>query len=397
MHEEVFSYRNPTPRASVREGVLSGVTLALQSNISVKGWPAQAGSLALENFQAIEDAVVVERLQAAGAHIAGYTKVAELAFGLDGDTSAAAVASSSCDAALVTDTLGEARVAAARSGLVGFKPTAGVVSRYGLIGLIPSMEAPGIIARGIGTVTRVMQTVCGPDPRDFSLRGEFPEFGVPAEGNGAVMDAIVVPESLALLDAAEKSAFEAALSKTGAKIRKAPVADYQLFRDVHQAVGSAEASSSAGKYDSVRYGHRAQKGDNWNEMYLESRKECFGPLVKAFLFQGAYFQFKNYDAFENACRVRRQLVDAMDEIMGESGVLVLPTTRKAAASGQAGDVAGLYDQFSLTLAANVAGLPSISIPGLVEVDGEDIGLQLIGRRMDDASLLGYAAGLVSKQ
>ncbi|MFB3890286.1 MAG: amidase family protein, partial [Candidatus Bathyarchaeia archaeon] len=211
-----------------------------------------------------------------------------------GVASGAAVASSACDAALVTDTLGEARVAAAEAGLIGFKPTAGIISRYGLIGLIPSMECLSVVARDIGVISRVLQAISGPDERDFSLGSRFPEFTQAPVARAIPKAVAVVPQSLAGLDSAEMKAFEAGLdvlTGLGAATREAPVEQYKLFRGVHQAVGSAEASSSGGKYDSVRYGHRAAKADDWNEMYLKSREESFGPLVKAFLFQGAYFQF----------------------------------------------------------------------------------------------------------
>jgi aspartyl-tRNA(Asn)/glutamyl-tRNA(Gln) amidotransferase subunit A len=208
----------------------------------------------------------------------------------------------------------------------------------------------------------------------------------------------VIRNSLAGLDSAEAKAFEtalAALKNAGVKIREVPVEEYEFFRTVHQAVGAAEASSSAGKYDSVRYGHRAAKADNWNEMYLKSREESFGPLVKAFLFQGAYFQFKDYPAFENACRIRRRLVEALENVLRDSDVIVLPTRKKAAATDQPAAVSQVYDRFALTLAANVAGLPAISLPGFVKADADDLGLQLIARSLQDSTLLGCAAWLLS--
>ena len=396
MGQNTFSYTNPASEASAQEGILAGSRLAIQPNLSVRGWPTGAGSRALENFVALEDAAVVERLHSAGACIAGFTHMAELAFGLDGDTSAAAVASSLCDAALVTDTLGEARVAAAEARLFGFKPTAGIISRYGLIGLVPSMECLGVVARDVATISGILQAISGPDARDFSLGEEFPDFTEPAVA--AVKAVAVIPQSLVGLSSTEMKAFEAALAalrKTGAATREAPVEEYELFRAVHQAVGAAEASSSAGKYDGVRYGHRAAKADDWNEMYLKSREESFGTLVKAFLFQGAYFQFEDYPAFENACRIRRRLVEALEDVLRDSDVIVLPTRNKAAATNQPAAVSQVYERFALTLAANVAGLPAISLPGFVKTNDDDLGLQLVARRLEDNALLGYAAQLIS--
>lgn len=399
-NKDAFSYTNPASQASAREGVLAGHQLAIQPNLSVRGWPTSAGSRALEGFVALEDAAVVEHLRSAGARIAGSTHMAELGFGLAGDTSAAAVASSPCDAALVTDTLGEARVAAAEAGLFGFKPTAGTISRYGLIGLVPSMECLGVVARDIAAISRVLQVISGPDARDFSLGNEFPDFAKPAAARASVKAVAVVPQSLAGLNPTEAKAFEAALAVMqgiGAETREVPIEGYELFRTIHQAIGAVEASSSAGKYDSVRYGHRAQKADDWNEMYLKSREESFGPLVKAFLFQGAYFQFKDYPAFENACRIRRRLVKALEDALRDADVIVLPTRKKTGTMDQPAAVSQVYDRFALTLAANAAGLPAISLPGFVKADDDDLGLQLVTRRFEDDRLLDYAAQLLSTQ
>lgn len=395
-NDGAFIYLNPDSRALAKEGALSGLRLAIQPNLSVRGWPISAGSRALENFSALEDATVVERLRSAGAFIVGATHMAELGFGLDGDTSAAAVASADCDAALVTDTLGEARVAAAEGRFFGFKPTAGTVSRCGLIGLVPSMECLGVIARNTDTICRVLRTIAGPDERDFSQGAEFPDFAEAAAD--ALKTAAVIPQSLSGLDSVEMKAFEAALSsleRSGVGLSEVTIDEYELFRPTHQAVGAAEASSSAGKYDSVRYGHRAPKADDWNEMYLKSREESFGPLVKALLFQGAYFQFSDYSAFENACRIRRRLVQALESVLRDSDMIALPTRKKAPETGKATAVSQVYDRFALTLAANVAGLPAVSLPGFVRADAEDLGLQLVGRRLQDYTLLGYAARLVS--
>ena len=115
--------------------------------MSVRGWPTEAGSVALQGFVAIEDATVIERLQKAGAVIVGCTRMSELGFGLNGDTTGRALCRRRADMALMTDMMGEARMTASRIGVYGFKPTNGIVSRFGLIGLVPSMECFGILAK----------------------------------------------------------------------------------------------------------------------------------------------------------------------------------------------------------------------------------------------------------
>jgi len=158
MGSDVCVYLDPSPPAG-GDGPLGGVRVTVQPNLSVRDWPTEAGSKALERFVALEDATAVERLRAAGAAVVGSTRMSELGFGLAGDSSAAALAGNICDAALVTDTLGEARWAAAAAGAVGFKPSHGVVSRLGLIGLVPSMECLGVVAGSVERAAAVMAAV----------------------------------------------------------------------------------------------------------------------------------------------------------------------------------------------------------------------------------------------
>ena len=139
MQETIFSYMDPAPPRASENGILTGLTVAIQPNLSVRGWPAQAGSRALEGFTAIEDATVVERLRQAGATIKGATYMSELGLGLTGNTGADALKNNKADIVLITDNLGESRVSACAAGVFGFKPSYGIESRFGLIGLIPSM------------------------------------------------------------------------------------------------------------------------------------------------------------------------------------------------------------------------------------------------------------------
>ncbi|NIS71810.1 MAG: hypothetical protein GTO12_23620, partial [Proteobacteria bacterium] len=151
------------------------------------------------------------------------------------------------------------------------------------------------------------------------------------------------------------------------------LSDFDLFRVVHNIVASVEASSSAGKYDGVRYGHRSSSGKNWNDMYLNSRGESFGLLIKTFLYQGAYFQFENYPAFENACRNRRRLVQAVVDLLGQVDLLVFPTMRLGHDAEKAATINHIYDAFLLTLPANVTGQPSLHVPSLALHSEVDIG------------------------
>ncbi|MBP6942134.1 MAG: hypothetical protein KBB65_10215 [Syntrophorhabdaceae bacterium] len=388
---DIFTYKNTSQREPAKGGLLAGKRVVIQPNMCARGWLADAGSRALEGFVALEDATVVARLREAGAHLVGSARMGELGFGLKGDTGAQAVAAGEADIALITDTMGEARVAAAAYGLFAFKASFGVISRFGLAGLVPSMESWGVVARGPEDIVAVMRAVAGRDGNDPSMPDEEPPDlsdigGRPMKGRTAG----VIKECLDALGVEEVRLFQAGLErleKAGLTVKETSLKDIGLFRAVHNVIGSVEASSSAGKYDGVRYGHRAASAKNWNEMYLNSRGESFGTLIKEYLFQGAYFQFENYRAFENACRIRGRLVRGMAIAMENVDVLVLPTRRLSHDAAGVSTVGETYDAFSLTLPANVTGQPSLHVPSFARGPEGDMGIQLTAPRLADARLL----------
>lgn len=397
MEGSLFTYRDPAPPPSPDGGPLRGKSLVVQPCLAVRGWPTEAGSRALKRFVALEDATAVRRLRAQGAVVTGSTRMSELGFGLAGDTTAAAFRQGACDAALMYDAMGECRVAAAEAGAFGFKPSWGIVSRFGLIGLAPSLECIGVLAATPEDIALIVASLAGDDENDFSMpAGEMPEF----LGSGGRADDIrtagVPREMLQGLTAEETASFRAVLDKlghAGIAVRDVDLPEYPLFETAHRIIGAVEASSSCGKYDGVRYGHRASAGRTWNDMYLRTRGESFSTLVKSYLFQGAYFQFENYGAFVQACRLRRRLVKRMERLLGEVDVLVGPT-RKAGERPAAPDtVPAAYLPFAFTLPANVTGLPAVHIPHVGTEKGTDPGLQCIGPRLADARLIALAARL----
>lgn len=396
---EIYTHRNPPANRPTKDGPLSGRKVVIQPNMSVRGWRTDAGSRALEGFIGLEDATAVIRLREAGAALVGSCRMSELGFGLAGDTATRFLAGGEADVALVTDTLGEARMAAAESGAFGFKPTYGIVSRFGLIGLVPSLESYGLLGKRLEDIVAVLSVMAGKDREDPSLTDEgFPAIpGILRPGKVSATVG-VVKECFGFLEEKERQAFRAGLARleeAGLPVREVSLADFDLFRAVHQVIAAVEASSSAGKYDGVRYGHRSSSGKNWNEMYLNSRKESFGTLLKAFLFQGAYFQFENYPAFENACRIRRRLVRTTADLLRNGDLLALPTRRPAEDARRASAINRLYDAFAMTVPANVTGQPSLHIPGLSLDAGADIGLQLIGSRGEDSRILSVGLKLSS--
>lgn len=453
----VFAYRPPgSPQA--RSGPLAGLRVAIQPNMSVAGWPADAGSKALAGFEALEDATVVRRLRAAGAWLCGSTRMSEFGLGLHGSQAGCAVVPGAAggapaglppsrgavarqpsgaggqqaDAELVLDLMGESRLAAARAGLCGFKPSYGLVSRWGLIGLIPSMECCGVLSPNLDRVRGILQAVAGNDGLDYSLPDEGPAGLSPAQIDPGETIIGVISEAGGSLPAEDEGLRAAAdeLREAGFPLRELSFPDFPLFSLVHRIAGSVEASSCAGRYDSVRYGPRSPGARNWNQMYLLSRGAAFGPLVKSYLFQGAFFQFERYEAFEDACRIRTRLLAGMRQLASQADFLLLPAGGSAgvpAAGGARGPVragggapapavgpgtaadacpdgapapgappslAGTYAEFASTLFANVTGQPALYVP---PPPGGAQGFQMAGPRLGDARLLSLGELLLGRR
>ncbi|MBN1321957.1 MAG: hypothetical protein JXA87_14090 [Thermoleophilia bacterium] len=386
------------------------LTVAVPPNISVQGQPTEAGSHALAGYTALEDATVVRRLRDAGAHLRDSTPIGEFGLGLPcGQTgaaprrTAAGDADAPIDVELVMDFMGESRLAAARASMCGLKPSYGLVSRLGLVGLIPSMECCGMIGRNPGVLREVLAAVAGQDDLDFSLPDEVtPDFSLqtidpPKTTIGVIIEAQRSPEAG---EAGEVEAFRSGveeLKRLGFSLREVSLPDYPLFSLVHRIIGSVEASSAAGRYDSVRYGPRAPGAKNWNEMYLLSRGAAFGTVVKSYLIQGAFFQFERYGAFVDACRIRARLVQDMRRLTSEVDFFVLPVSGGAAAlAPSAGEASSstseslthLYAEFASTLFANVTGQPALYLP---PAPGSGLlGFQLAGPWLSDGRLLSSA-------
>lgn len=383
--DSVFFFRNPDTQTA-ESGASRGLRVAFQPNVSVSEWPTDAGSKALSNFRALEDATIVRRLRLAGAFLCGSTRMSEFGFGLEGSTAGKAIQQKAADAELVLDLAGESRVAASNVDLCGFKPSYGVMSRLGLIGLIPSMECWGVLSGSVKNIREVLRIVAGPDERDFSLPDEKPLDFAPIRINPGEITIGVIPEALSGLPEAQRTSFlssVAELQTKGFQTREISLAGFSLFSLVHRIVGSVEASSCAGRYDSVRYGLRAAGTRNWNEMYLASRGMSFGLLVKSYLFQGAFFQFERYGAYEDACRIRARLIADIDRLHSQADFLALPAS--GAPTSGAAPLDDTYAQFASTLFANVTGQPSLYLPS--SSGSGQPGFQLAGPRLSDVRLL----------
>jgi len=382
--DSVFLYQpSETPAL---DGDLQGLRIAVQPNISVAGWPTDAGSNALRNFTALEDATIVRRLRQAGADLCGSTRMSEFGFGLQGSNAGDALRQQVADAELVLDLMGESRLAASRVAVCGFKPSYGLVSRFGLVGLIPSMECCGVLSGSLRNIQEILKAIAGQDELDFSLPDEDPPDFSRQEIDPKRTTIGVITEAQSGLPAGQEEMFEASvdeLKKAGFPLREMSLPEFPLFPLVHRIIGSVEASSCAGRYDSVRYGPRAPGARNWNDMYLLSRGAAFGPLLKSYLFQGAFFQFERYSAYEDACRIRARLLENMQKLTSRVDFLVLPAVNSAL-SGAPTLLADTYAQFVSTAFANVTGQAALYLPPASDAAS---GFQLVGPRLSDARLL----------
>ncbi len=381
--DSVFVHRG-AESARPGQGPLQGVKVALQPNLSVAGWPTDAGSAALADFKALEDATIVARLRQAGACLCGATRTSEFGFGLDGSQAGQALASKTVEVEVVLDLMGESRLAALRAGVCGLKPSYGLLSRLGLVGLIPSMESCGLLAAEPKRIRDTLAVIAGQDDRDYSMPDEGPLDLASSVIEPRRTTMGVIAEAQGCLSAEQGQAFRAArdqLATAGFTVKELSLPDFPRFSLVHRIVGAVEASSCAGRYDSVRYGRRVPGTKSWNEMYLLARGAAFGPRLKSYLLSGAFFQFERYQAFESACRIRTRLLAEMQRLAAQVDALVLPAPPPAAPGTS---LAETYAGFAATLFANVTGQPALVLP---PPRAGGVGLQLTGARRSDGRLL----------
>jgi aspartyl-tRNA(Asn)/glutamyl-tRNA(Gln) amidotransferase subunit A len=404
-------------------GPLHGVPIAVKDTICVRGVRATAGSRILGDWAPPYTATAVDRLEAAGAVVIGKTNCDEFAMGSStehsafGPTrnpwdtsripggssggSAVAVAAGFAPIALGTDTGGSVRQPAALCGVVGMKPTYGRVSRYGLIAFASSLDQIGPFATSVQDAALVQDVMGGADPRDATC--------VPIEAAPCVsrLDAglrglrIGVPRHLleSGVDAEVLASFNRALDTSrdlGASIAEIELPHTRYAIPVYYLVATAEASSNLARYDGVRYGMRAD-GDALSQMYERTRNQGFGAEVKRRLMLGTYaLSAGYYDAFYAKAQTVRQLIRAdFNTAFTSADVIALPTSPTPAfpLGDRLDDPLQMYLADIFTVGASLAGLPAISQPCGLTAGGLPVGLQIIGRAWEDATVFQVAAGL----
>jgi aspartyl-tRNA(Asn)/glutamyl-tRNA(Gln) amidotransferase subunit A len=407
-----------------RDAPLAGVPVAIKDNLCTRGVRTTASSRMLEHYLPPYDATVVSRLERAGAVVVGKTNCDEFAMGSSNENSAfgpvrnpwaldripggtsggsaAAVAAGLAPLALGSDTGGSIRQPASLCGVVGLKPTYGRVSRYGLIAHASSLDQVGPLTRTVYDSALALGVLAGEDAADATSAAEtVPDYTAALTGDvrGA---RIGIPRALLEgIDAEVSRAIEASLEVL--KARGATIVDIELphakyATPVYYLVSTAEASSNLARYDGVRYGFRADQGPGTKDqglrgMYSRTRAQGFGPEVKRRIMLGTYVLSAGYyDAYYLKAQQARTLIRRdYDQAFDRVDVVAMPTSPTPAVrlGERVSDPVQMYLMDVFTVSANLSGLPAISVPcGFTR--GLPIGLQLMGRRFDEATLLRVA-------
>ncbi|MGE0702904.1 MAG: Asp-tRNA(Asn)/Glu-tRNA(Gln) amidotransferase subunit GatA [Vicinamibacterales bacterium] len=407
-----------------RTAPLAGVPVAIKDNICTRELPTTAASKVLESFVSPYAATVVDRLEAAGAVVIGKTNCDEFAMGSStehsalGPTlnpwahdripggssggSAVAVAAGLAPLSLGSDTGGSIRQPAAHCGIVGLKPTYGRVSRYGLLAFASSLDQIGPFTQTASDAALALSILAGADHADATCsRREVPDYSAALDGDVHGLR-IGVPRRLLEqgVDQDVKTRVLAGidvLARRGATLVDIELPNAGYAVPVYYLIATAEASSNLARYDGVRYGYRAPAAagrDDLRSMYSRTREAGFGPEVKRRIILGTYVLSSGYyDAYYlKAQQVRTLIRQDYDAALTRCDVVALPTspTPPYRIGERTSDPLQVYLADIFTVTANLTGLPAISVPCGFTGEGLPVGLQLVGRRFDEATLLRVA-------
>jgi len=403
---------------------LCGIPLAIKDVLCTTSMPTTCGSRILENFVAPYNATAVAKLADAGSVLLGKLAMDEFAMGSTSENcafqtphnpwklgyvaggssggSAAAVAADECFASLGSDTGGSIRQPASLCGVVGMKPTYGRVSRYGLVAFASSLDQVGPITKDVRDCALMMNVVCGYDPLDStSIKLAVPDFsgalqdglkgvriGLPREYFGEGLD----PE----VEQAVRNGVTM-LKEAGAEIVEVSLPHTEYCVAVYYLIAPAEASSNLARFDGVRYGYRDRSADSLIEMYNRSRSQGFGDEVKRRILIGTYALSSGYyDAFyKKASQARTLIKDDFAKAFASCDLMVSPVTPTPAwkIGDKADDPLAMYLSDILTLSANLAGIPGMSVPCGFNSQGLPIGMQLQAAHFNEEILLRAAYNL----
>ncbi|CAH1850883.1 Asp-tRNA(Asn)/Glu-tRNA(Gln) amidotransferase subunit GatA [Convivina praedatoris] len=395
---------------------LAGIPMGLKDNLSTKGLETSGASKILAGFKPVYDATVVQKLQAAGAISVGKLNMDEFAMGGSTENSAyqkttnawdhtkvpggssggsaTAVAAGQIPYALGSDTGGSIRQPAAFNGIVGFKPTYGRVSRFGLFAMASSLDQIGPLTRTVKDNALVLNAIAGFDKMDStSVESEVPDFTARL-GQGIKGMRIAVPKEYfeegidPKVAQQVKSAIEQ-LRELGATVDEVSLPHTRYGVAAYYIIMSSEASSNLQRYDGIRYGFRSPDAKSLEDVYVKTRSEGFGDEVKRRIMLGTFsLSAGAYDAFfKKAAQVRTLIVEDFNKVFNDYDLIVGPTAPTTAygLGEEINDPKAMYLADALTIPVNLAGLPGLSINAGF-VDGLPVGLQLIGKPFDEATI-----------
>ena len=406
--------------------VLSGLPIGIKDNIVTKGVETTAASKMLGGFIPTYDATVVEKVRQNSMITTGKLNMDEFAMGGSTENSAlkltrnpwnlnkvpggssggsaAAVAAGQVPVSLGSDTGGSVRTPAAFTGIVGMKPTYGLVSRYGLIAYGSSLDTIGPFTKTVKDNALVLNAISGKDEKDStSYRGDIPDFtegidkgvkglriGVPKEYiNDEVKDDGVVKKVREALEL---------YKKMGAEVVDVSLPHTEFGVPAYYIIASSEAASNLQRFDGIRYGYRSEQAENLEDLYVKSRTEGFGLEVKRRIMLGTFSLSSGfYDAhFKKAAKARTLIRKDFDKVFEEVDLLITPTTTTTAydIGGKIEDPIEMYMADVLTVPINLAGVPALSIPCGFS-DDMPVGMQLIGKHFDEQTL--YRAAYAFEQ
>lgn len=411
-------------RREGKVGKLSGLPVSVKDVLCTKTMPTTCGSKILENFTPPYDATVIEKLKAEGAVIVGKVAMDEFAMGSTSENcaftipenpwkkgyvaggssggSAASVAADECLASLGSDTGGSIRQPASLCGVVGMKPTYGRVSRYGLVAFASSLDQVGPLTKDVADCALMMDVICGYDRRDStSINTPVPGYssslqdglggirvGVPSEYFDEGLD----PE----VEKVVRSGIDM-LRDAGAEIVEVSLPHTEYCVAVYYLIAPAEASSNLARYDGVRYGFRKMEADSLIDMYSGTRSHGFGDEVKKRILIGTYaLSAGYYDAYyKKASQVRTLIKNDFTRAFDQCDLIVSPVTPTPAweIGDKADDPLALYLSDILTISANLAGIPGLSVPAGFSGAGLPVGIQMQASHFNEEVLLRAAWNL----
>jgi len=401
-------------------GKLAGMVIALKDNLCYKGHKVSASSKILEGFESLFTATAVERLLAEDAIIIGRVNCDEFAMGSSNENSAfgpvknpldpsrvpggssggsaAAVVANMCTVALGSDTGGSIRQPASFCGIVGLKPSYGVISRSGLIAYASSFDQIGPFATNVADVALVTEIMAGQDPKDSTTAA--------IETKNLLGYAITSPKKIAILkeaidsegtSTAVKDALKAKIAKLEALGHTVEYINFPLLDSLvptYYVLTTAEASSNLARFDGIHYGYRSKEAAGIEDTYIKSRSEGFGEEVQRRIMTGTFVLSAGYyDAYyAKGQKVRMKVKQATEAIFKDFDYLILPTTPTGAfeIGKKSDDPTVMYMEDIFTVQANIAGNPAISLPMGVNEHNMPLGLQVMTGMYEEQKLLSFA-------